>query len=35
VELKNTDKVDDNNLVDLLRFYELIQELKVANGVQV
>ena len=27
--------VDDNNLVDLLRFYELIQELKVANGVQV
>ena len=35
VELKNTDKVDDNNLVDLLRFYELIQELKVANGVQI
>ena len=32
VELKKTDKVGDNNLVDLLRFYELIQEIKVANG---
>jgi hypothetical protein len=32
VELKKTDKVGDSNLVDLLRFYELIQEIKVANG---
>ena len=32
VELNKTDKVGDNNLVDLLRFYELIQEIKVANG---
>ena len=31
-ELEKTDKVGDNNLVDLLRFYELIQEIKVANG---
>tara|TARA_R100001463_G_scaffold123474_2_gene180182 strand:- start:171 stop:1034 length:864 start_codon:yes stop_codon:yes gene_type:complete len=34
-ELKKTDKVGDDNLVDLLRFYELIQEIKVANGVQI
>ena len=32
VELNKTDKVGDDNLVDLLRFYELIQEIKVANG---
>ena len=32
MELKKTDKVGDSNLVDLLRFYELIQEIKVANG---
>ena len=30
-----TDKVGDDNLVDLLRFYELIKEIKVANGVQI
>ena len=35
VELEKTDKVNDDNLVDLLRFYELIQEIKVANGIQV
>ena len=35
VELNKTDKVGDNNLVDLLRFYELIKEIKVANGVQI
>ena len=35
VELSKTDKVSDDNLVDLLRFYELIKEIKVANGVQV
>ena len=35
VELEKTDKVGDDNLVDLLRFYELIKEIKVANGVQI
>ena len=35
VELEKTDKIGDNNLVDLLRFYELINEIQVANGVQV
>lgn len=35
VELNKTDKVSDDNLVDLLRFYELIKEIKVANGVQI
>ena len=35
VELEKTDKVNDDNRVDLLRFYELIQEIKVANGIQV
>ena len=34
-ELKKTDKVGDDNLVDLLRFYELVQEIKVAYGVQI
>tara|TARA_R100001509_G_scaffold163282_1_gene137245 strand:- start:598 stop:1461 length:864 start_codon:yes stop_codon:yes gene_type:complete len=34
-ELKKTDKVGDNNLVDLLRFYQLVNEIQVANGVQV
>ena len=34
-ELKKTDKVGDNNLVDLLRFYPLVNEIQVANGVQV
>ena len=34
-ELKKTDKVGDNNLVDLLRFYQLVKEIQVANGVQV
>jgi hypothetical protein len=34
-ELKKTDKVGDNNLVDLLRFYELVNEIKAANAVQV
>ena len=35
VELEKTDKVGDDNLVDLLRYYELVKEIKVANGVQV
>tara|TARA_Y100000385_G_scaffold117837_1_gene122670 strand:- start:37 stop:900 length:864 start_codon:yes stop_codon:yes gene_type:complete len=34
-ELKKTDKVGDNNLVDLLRFYELVNEIKAANGIQI
>tara|TARA_B100001057_G_scaffold498194_1_gene604463 strand:- start:301 stop:1161 length:861 start_codon:yes stop_codon:yes gene_type:complete len=34
-ELKKTDKVGDDNLVDLLRYYQLINEIQVANGIQV
>ena len=35
VELKKTDKVGDNNLVDLLRYYQLVNEIQIANGVQI
>ena len=35
IELDKTAKVDNNNLVDLLQYYELINEIQVANGVQV
>jgi hypothetical protein len=35
VELDKTAKVDNNNLVDLLQYYELIKEIKVTNGIQV
>ena len=35
VELEKTDKVGDDNLVDLLRYYELVKEIKVANGIQI
>ena len=35
VELDKTSKVSNNNLVDLLQYYELVKEIKVANGVQV
>lgn len=35
VELDKTAKVDNDNLVDLLQYYELVKEIKVANGVQV
>ena len=35
VELDKTAKVDNNNLVDLLQYYELIKEIKVANGIQI
>jgi len=35
VELEKTDKVGDNNLVDLLRYYQLVNEIQVANGTQV
>ena len=34
-ELDKTDKVGDDNLVDLLRYYQLVNEIQVANGVQV
>lgn len=34
-ELEKTDKVGDNNLVDLLRFYQLVNEIQVANVIQV
>ena len=34
-ELDKTDKVDNDNLVDLLQYYELVKEIQVANGVQV
>jgi len=34
-ELNKTDKVDSENLVDLLQYYELVKEIKVANGAQV
>ena len=30
--LKKTDKVGDNNLVDLLRYYQLVNEIQIANG---
>jgi hypothetical protein len=35
VELDKTTKVGNDNLVDLLQYYELVKEIKVANGVQV
>ena len=35
VELDKTAKVNNDNLVDLLQYYELVKEIKVANGVQV
>ena len=31
-ELSKTDKVDNDNLVDLLQYYELVKEIQVANG---
>lgn len=35
VKLNKTDKVDNDNLVDLLQYYELVNEIKTANGIQV
>jgi len=35
VELDKTTKVNNDNLVDLLQYFELIKEIKVANAVQV
>ena len=32
VELSKTDKVDNDNLVDLLQYFELVKEINVANG---
>ena len=34
-ELNKTDKVGDSNLVDLLRYYQLVNEIQVANDIQV
>ena len=34
-ELKKTDKVGDNNLVDLLRYYQLVNEIQIANGKEI
>ena len=34
-ELSKNDKISDDNLVDLLQYYELVKEIKAANGVQV
>lgn len=34
-ELDKTAKVNNDNLVDLLQYYELVKEIKVANGIQV
>jgi len=30
--LKKTDKIGDNNLVDLLRYYQLVNEIQIVNG---
>ena len=32
VEIEKTYKVSNDNLVDLLQYYELVKEIKVANG---
>ena len=34
-ELSKTDKIDNDNLVDLLQYYELVKEIKIANGVKI
>jgi hypothetical protein len=34
-ELDKTSKVTNDNLVDLLQYYELVNEIKIANGVQI
>ena len=35
VKLDKTSKVDSDNLVDLLQYYELVKEIKSTNGVQI
>jgi len=32
VELKKTEKVSNDNIVDLLEYYELVKEIKISNG---
>ncbi len=34
-ELDKTSKVNDDNLADLMQYYELVQEIRKANGVQI
>ena len=35
LELDKTSKVNDNNLVDLLQYYELVKEIRISNGAQI
>jgi hypothetical protein len=35
IELDKTSRVNDDHLVDLMQYYELVQEIKKANGVQI
>lgn len=35
IELNKFDKINSDNLVDLLQYYELVKEIQVANGVQI
>jgi len=35
VELDKSSKITNDNLVDLLQYYELVKEIKVSNGVQI
>jgi|TARA_R110000782_G_scaffold270301_1_gene370268 hypothetical protein len=35
VEVNKTSKVNNDNLVDLLQYFELVKEIKIANGVQI
>ena len=35
VELDKTAKVNDDHLVDLMQYYELVQEIRKANGIQI
>ena len=32
IELSKTDKINSDNLVDLLQYYDLVNEIKTANG---
>jgi hypothetical protein len=34
-ELDKSSKIDNDNLVDLLQYYELVKEIQVANGTQI
>ena len=34
-ELSKTDNINNDNLVDLLQYYELVKEIKIANGVKI